>query len=570
VADPAYRAALEAYVAAGGKLINEGGEVAYDAISYPGYPGFAADIVHGYDWDCDSCGDGLTVNAGHEAHPLMTTPWALPATLAISVADYGDLDGFKANADATVVMSVNQYPGDAGVLVHDNNANPGSAQIVFFSFNFAALTDQVAAAHLLENAAAFLTTVEEAGSSAIVGTCYVVGAPDNGGVTVTCNPGGLSRLTGPTGHYEFTPLFNGTYTVAAAKAGYGSAPLVVTLGPGQVLTEVDFGLAPVHEANFCDTPPAPVPIPDNNPAGATRTLMVTESGILANIHCAVHITHTWRGDLIVELTSPAGTTVRLHNRTGSSADNIDTTYDSLTPPDGPGTMNDFDGENPLGEWRLFASDNAGADLGSLNGWCLDLFVSEEVVGNSATPPVAATTAGGVSLSWTYDPAAVDGCHVYRRVGTGPEVRLTDLPLTDRDGRISFVDPAAGLPAGATASYRYALLRGGQEIGRSEAVTVTLGGAPPSAFRLAPAFPNPFNPSTNVKFAVPRPARVVVRVYDPAGRLVRTLVAADLPAAEHVVVWDGRDQAGRTAASGTYYCRMTTEGFSAVRKLTLVK
>jgi hypothetical protein len=284
----------------------------------------------------------------------------------------------------------------------------------------------------------------------------------------------------------------------------------------------------------------------------------------------MNITHSWKGDLIVELTSPTGTTVRLHNRTGNNTDDIITTYDSLTAPDGPGVMNNFDGQSPPGEWRLFVSDTAGGDTGRVNSWCLNLFVAEDVVGTTGTPPVAATTLGGVSLSWTYDPAAVDGCHVYRRIGSGPEVRLTDSLLTDRDGRISFVDPAAGLPAGVPASYRYALLRNGREIARSDAVTVTPGGATPSAFRLAPVFPNPFNPSTNVNFAVPRPAQVAVKVYDLTGRLVRTLVAADLPAAEHVVVWDGRDSGGRTAASGTYYCRMTSEGFSAVRKMTLVK
>ncbi len=570
VANAAYRAALEAYVAAGGKLLSEGGEVAYDAISSPGYPGYAANVVHGFDWDCDSCGNGLTVNAGQESHPLMTSPWAIPATLPITYAGYGDLDGFKATADATVVMSVNLYPGEAGVLVHDDNANPASAQIVNFSFNFAALTDAVAAAHLLENAAWFLTTEELPGTSGLAGTCYVVGAPDNGGVTVTCNPGGLSVVTGPTGQYAFTSLFAGTYTLTATRTGYGSAPLTLTLGEGQVLTGVDFGLAPVHEFTFCDTPPAPVAIPDNDVTGLTRTLLVTESGLLTNIHCSVNITHTWKGDLIVELTSPSGTTVRLHNRTGSSADNIITTYDALTPPDGPGVMNDFDGEDPLGEWRLTVSDRAATDTGRLNSWCLDLLVAEHVVGTTGTPPVAAATLGGVSLSWTYDPAAVDGCHVYRRVGSGPEVRLTDALLADRDGHLSFTDPAAGLPAGASASYRYAMLKNGREIGRSDFVTVTLGGATPSAFRLAPVFPNPFNPSANVSFAVPRAARVAVRVYDLAGRLVRTLVDADLPPAEHVVSWDGRDDGGRTAASGTYYCRMTSEGFSAVQKMTLVK
>ena len=73
------------------------------------------------------------------------------------------------------------------------------------------------------------------------------------------------------------------------------------------------------------------------------------------------ITHTFKGDLIVELTSPEGTTVRLHNQTGSSANDIITWYDLETDPDGPGAMTDFAGEWAEGQWELYVSDNASID-----------------------------------------------------------------------------------------------------------------------------------------------------------------------------------------------------------------
>jgi len=82
------------------------------------------------------------------------------------------------------------------------------------------------------------------------------------------------------------------------------------------------------------------------------------------------ITHTYVGDLIVEVTSPEGTTVRLHNRSGGSADDIVGWYDSELTVDGPGSLIDFAGESSLGDWTLHVSDNAGADLGTINQWCV--------------------------------------------------------------------------------------------------------------------------------------------------------------------------------------------------------
>lgn len=572
VADTALRAALETYVAAGGKLLWEGGEIGYDAISYPGYPSFAENVVHGDDWDCDNCGAGLHVAPGRETHPIMTLPHAVSPTLAINFVGYGDQDGFQITDDAYGVMYTNStsYTTDAGIVVYDNDVNPASAQIVGYAFNYAALVDQTMAAKLLENTAQFLTAEQQPGSGGIHGTCYVQGAVDNSGVTVTCNPGGLSFVTGPTGAYEFTDLFAGTYMLTATKPGYGSSPLEVTLGEGQHVYEADFGLGVVQEFTFCETIPGGVAIPDYNTVGITRSLIVTEAGILSNIYCSVNITHTWKGDLVVDLTSPQGTTVRLHNRTGSSQDNIITTYDSITLPDGPGVMNDFDGEDPVGEWRLFVADGASGDVGRLNEWCLNLFVAEPVVGVSASPPTAMAVQGGVRLSWTYDPAQVDAFHVYRRVAGGPAERLTDSPLSGSEGRVAFTDPAAGLVPGTDLRYSYAMLKSGQEIGRSEEIAVTLGSGAPRVFALAPVYPNPFNPLTNIKFAVPKGGHVELRVYDVVGRLVRTLVDADLPAAEHVLAWDGKNDAGQAVPSGTYYCRMTAEGFRAVQKMTLLK
>ncbi|MBD3220421.1 T9SS type A sorting domain-containing protein, partial [bacterium] len=80
--------------------------------------------------------------------------------------------------------------------------------------------------------------------------------------------------------------------------------------------------------------------------------------------------------------------------------------------------------------------------------------------------------------------------------------------------------------------------------------VTGAETPEVAVRLQ-AYPNPFNPQTTLRLVNPRTGSVEVAVYDLQGRLVRTLVAGDLPAGEHTVAWDGTDQGGRRLGSGVY-------------------
>ncbi len=85
------------------------------------------------------------------------------------------------------------------------------------------------------------------------------------------------------------------------------------------------------------------------------------------------------------------------------------------------------------------------------------------------------------------------------------------------------------------------------------------------------FPNPFNPHTNVSFQMPSRGTADVRVYDAAGRLVRTLLDGDeRDAGSHHVIWDGRDDAGRGVAAGVYFSRIIAGGREASAKMVLLK
>ncbi len=84
-------------------------------------------------------------------------------------------------------------------------------------------------------------------------------------------------------------------------------------------------------------------------------------------------------------------------------------------------------------------------------------------------------------------------------------------------------------------------------------------------------PNPFNPVTTIEFSVPSDAgRVELGIYNVAGRRVRTLASGELEAGPHSVMWDGRDENGRSCSSGIYFMRLTAGRETRTGKMTLLK
>ncbi len=111
-----------------------------------------------------------------------------------------------------------------------------------------------------------------------------------------------------------------------------------------------------------------VTIPDNIPAGIERKLNTTTAGIIRDIKVDIDITHTYISDLIVNLVSPAGTTITLHNLSGGDADNIIKTYQVSNLP----ALSALQGGPIQGDWKLKISDVAGQDVGKLNRWKLTI------------------------------------------------------------------------------------------------------------------------------------------------------------------------------------------------------
>ncbi|MDX2475519.1 MAG: T9SS type A sorting domain-containing protein, partial [Candidatus Krumholzibacteria bacterium] len=93
---------------------------------------------------------------------------------------------------------------------------------------------------------------------------------------------------------------------------------------------------------------------------------------------------------------------------------------------------------------------------------------------------------------------------------------------------------------------------------------------PTTYSLGANYPNPFNPSTTIRFTLPTSENVRLSVFDIQGRQVATLVNEVYSAGRHEVVWRGQDNSSRPVASGTYFYRLKTGGFTETKKMLLLK
>ena len=94
---------------------------------------------------------------------------------------------------------------------------------------------------------------------------------------------------------------------------------------------------------------------------------------------------------------------------------------------------------------------------------------------------------------------------------------------------------------------------------------------PKTFELSNNYPNPFNPSTTIQFAVPHAAEVTLDIYNVLGEQIRTLVDHEQRSTgRYSVVWDGKDRNGNIVGSGMYFYRLETGQVALVQKMLLLK
>ena len=98
-----------------------------------------------------------------------------------------------------------------------------------------------------------------------------------------------------------------------------------------------------------------------------------------------------------------------------------------------------------------------------------------------------------------------------------------------------------------------------------AIRTDNAGATPLSYWLGSNYPNPFNPSTLIRYSIAKPGAVSLKIFNALGEEVATLVNEEMPAGEHAAEWR---PAG--VASGIYFCRLSAGEFSDSRKLVLMK
>ncbi|HET7794627.1 MAG TPA: M6 family metalloprotease domain-containing protein [Rhizobacter sp.] len=163
-----------------------------------------------------------------------------------------------------------------------------------------------------------------------------------------------------------------------------------------------------------------LPIPDNKPAGVTSKIRMAAAGTVKRLVLNLDITHTYIGDLVVELAAPGGAKAVLHNRAGGSNDNLVQRYDSASVT----ALTSIVGQGAEGDWVLKISDNEGQDVGQLNRWSIDLEVetgaataSGEASPNAAIPdnnPTGVSSVIAIGRAGTVGQlkVAVDITHTY--------------------------------------------------------------------------------------------------------------------------------------------------------------
>ena len=93
---------------------------------------------------------------------------------------------------------------------------------------------------------------------------------------------------------------------------------------------------------------------------------------------------------------------------------------------------------------------------------------------------------------------------------------------------------------------------------------------PASFSLRQNHPNPFNSETVIRYSLPRESQVKIAIYNILGQKVKTLLDRRLTRGHRKVLWDGKNEKGRSVSSGIYFYRMKTEQFVRTKKMLYLK
>jgi ribosomal protein L35AE/L33A len=165
-----------------------------------------------------------------------------------------------------------------------------------------------------------------------------------------------------------------------------------------------------------------------------------------------------------------------------------------------------------------------------------------------------------------------------------DIETKDIPTTRHQAEyplsLQGTDLRLTWDIGETDSDHWQLVIDGQVISLAGLGSVDVANAPqdarlrytpsPSGFALAPAYPNPFNPSTTIQYNLDQDGVASLTVYNLMGQAIRTLVAEHQVAGHHSVTWDARDDGGTPVSAGMYIYRLEADSRRLVQKMVLLK
>jgi hypothetical protein len=175
--------------------------------------------------------------------------------------------------------------------------------------------------------------------------------------------------------------------------------------------------------------------------------------------------------------------------------------------------------------------------------------------------------GSIRLEWSIEEAAeFVGFRIHRQAHGSSRVPVGDIPA--RRDRLDYVFEDRTIREDA--SYEYTLETLGRS-GQSDWYGPIRVIAPPGAFLLSGAYPNPFRGSVQLTLVAPEPATpVAVRIFDVTGRETRSLFVGTLPTGASVFQWDGKDQEGRPAPAGMYLVHANQGGRTTTARIFKVR
>ncbi len=182
--------------------------------------------------------------------------------------------------------------------------------------------------------------------------------------------------------------------------------------------------------------------------------------------------------------------------------------------------------------------------------------------------------GQVVLSWSTATETENlGFHLFRSTTITEGFQRINSDLingtgsSDRSQHYTFTDK--NVQPGQTYYYKLADVDYSGNMRFHGPISVTVE-AVPASYSLSQNYPNPFNPETAINFSLKEAGRVELKIYNLQGQLIRTLLDEDRLAGNYSLIWNGTNDQGVRAASGTYIYTLKVNGFEATRKLTFMK